>query len=470
MYLDNEEEEYNLSLSRFESMLKTNKVLFFDSEEFENIILHYLDSGKLNLAKKALNLGLDQHPHSTGLKLVQVELFIFQDKLELADRLLNELEEIESNNEEVYIQRANIYSKKGQHQEAIKSLQTALKYTEDFPDVYSLLGMEYLFVDEIQLAKESFILCLRYDVEDQSALYNIVYCFDFLDENKEAIIFLEDFINSNPYSEIAWHQLGRQFFTLKDFDKAVWAFDYATLIDEYFIGAYMEKGKAQEKQKKYKEAIESYLITIELDSPTSYALLRIGNCYEKLEEFTLAKKYYKDAVHEDPALDKAWIAIADLYVSLERFKKALFYLKKAIQIDDQNEKYWMRYALFNKTLLQFEDAEIGYKNAAECGEFSLEHWLDWADLLCILGNYNGAIEKLLQISEFHNDHASVECRLAAIYFILNEYSKGTYHLTIALNKDYKSVEILQNNFPLVWENPIIQNIISKYNDDSKSLD
>jgi hypothetical protein len=27
-------------------MLKTNKVLFFDSEEFEEIILHYLDMGK----------------------------------------------------------------------------------------------------------------------------------------------------------------------------------------------------------------------------------------------------------------------------------------------------------------------------------------------------------------------------------------------------------------------------------------
>jgi hypothetical protein len=39
---------------KFESMLKTNKVLF-DSEEFEEIILHYLDMGKAALAKKALN-------------------------------------------------------------------------------------------------------------------------------------------------------------------------------------------------------------------------------------------------------------------------------------------------------------------------------------------------------------------------------------------------------------------------------
>ena len=35
MNLSHEEEENSLSLSKFESMLKTNKVFFFDSEEFE---------------------------------------------------------------------------------------------------------------------------------------------------------------------------------------------------------------------------------------------------------------------------------------------------------------------------------------------------------------------------------------------------------------------------------------------------
>ena len=38
MHLSDEEEDYNLSLSKFESMLKTNKVFFFDSEEFAKLI------------------------------------------------------------------------------------------------------------------------------------------------------------------------------------------------------------------------------------------------------------------------------------------------------------------------------------------------------------------------------------------------------------------------------------------------
>lgn len=108
------DDNHNGSLSKFESMMKTNKILFFDSEEFEDIILHYLDMGKNNLAKKALKLGLDQHPKSTGLKLVQVEILVYEDRLDAAEKLLNELHAIEPNNEEVYIQKASIFSKKKQ--------------------------------------------------------------------------------------------------------------------------------------------------------------------------------------------------------------------------------------------------------------------------------------------------------------------------------------------------------------------
>jgi hypothetical protein len=50
-------------------------------------------------------------PKSSGLKLVQVEMLVYDDKLELAEKLLNELYAIEPTNEEIYIQKANICSK-----------------------------------------------------------------------------------------------------------------------------------------------------------------------------------------------------------------------------------------------------------------------------------------------------------------------------------------------------------------------
>lgn len=462
MQLSDEEEDYNLSLSKFESMLKTNKVLFFDSEEFEEIILHYLDTGKTALAKKALKLALDQHPKSTGLKLVQIEMLIFEDKLDIAEKLLNELYAIEPNNEEIYIQKANICSKRDQHEKAVDYLKLALKFTDDYADVYNLIGMEYLFMDNLEQAKENFIKCLEEDVEDQTALYNVVYCFEFLDQNTEAIAYLNLYIDKNPYSEIAWHQKGRLHYGLKEYEEAIRAFDYATLIDEDFLGAYMEKAKAYERLKEYEKAIESYKRTIELDDATSYALLRIGKCHEKLGNTVFALKFYNDTVHEDPLLDKGWIAITDFYVRQDNFQKALFYVNKALAIDNQNKLYWKRYATINKQMNFFEEAEFGYRKAVEFGDTELDTWLFWVDLLQFLGEFDGAILTLLQATEFYPESNEIEYRLAGLYFMTQDNVKAKFHLSNGLRLNFDNYIILEDLFPIVWTKKTVQNYIAKH--------
>lgn len=461
MHLSHDEEDYNLSLSKFESMLKTNKVLFFDSEEFEEIILHYLDMGKASLAKKALKLALEQHPRSTGLKLVQVEMLVYDDKLETAEKLLNELYAIEPQNEEIFIQKANIYSKRDNHEKAVELLQEALKLTDDYADVYNLIGMEYLFMDNLEFAKENFIKCLEEDVEDQAALYNVVYCFEFLDQNKEAIDFLEKYIDRNPYSEIAWHQSGRLYYGLQDYENALRCFDYASMIDDEFMGAFMEKAKSLERLKRYEEAIESYNRTIELDDPTSYALLRIGKCYEKLGNKPLALKYFHKTVHEDPLLDKGWIAITDFYVRQKNYQKALFYVNKAIGIDNENRLYWKRYATINKALDFLEEAEMGYRKAVEFGDYELDTWLYWIDILQNLGEYDASIHTLLQASEYFPEEFQLEYRLAGLYFMDGDDTKGKFHLSNGLRVSFENNTILENLFPEVWARKDVQEMINK---------
>ncbi len=462
MHLSHDEEDHNLSLSRFESMLKTNKVLFFDSEEFEEIVLHYMDMGKMSLAKKALKLALEQHPKSTGLKLVQVEMMIFEDKLDAAEKLLNELYAIEPRNEEIYIQHANIYSKKDNHEKAVELLKEALNLTEDYADVYNLIGMEYLFMDNLELAKQNFIFCLEEDFEDQTALYNVVYCFEFLDQHQEAIDFLEKYINKNPYSEIAWHQSGRLFYNLKDYENALRCFDFASLIDEDFMGSFMEKAKALEKLNRYEEAIESYNRTIELEDATSYALLRIGKCYEKLGNKNQAIKFYHKTVHEDPLLDKGWIAITDFYVRQKNFQKALFYVNKAIGIDNENKLYWKRYAMINKELAFYEEAEIGYRKAVEFGEFELNTWTSWADVLTDLGEDDAAVHTLLKATEYFPDEYLIEYRLAGLYYLLNNIEKCCFHLTKALQFNTEKRDIFERIFPDALTLPEVQKIFSQF--------
>ena len=322
--------------------------------------------------------------------------------------------------------------------------------------------MEYLFMDNLELAKESFIKCLEEDYEDQSALYNVVYCFEFLDQNKEAIEYLKTYIDRNPYSEIAWHQSGRLHYGLKDYENASTCFQLATYIDEEFVGAYMERGKALERLKNYAEAIESYNRTIELDDPTSYALLRIGKCYEKLGNKAEALKYFNKTVHEDPLLDKGWIAITDFYVRQKNYQKALYYVNKALAIDDQNRLYWKRFATINKAMDHFEEAEFGYRKAIEFGDYQLDTWLFWVDIMLIMGEYNNAILTLIQACEYFPNDYEIEYRLAGFHMLLNEEEKGNYHLSNGLRINSKHQTILQEMFSTVWARTSVQDYILKH--------
>ncbi len=431
----------SLSLTRFEKMLKTNRILFFDSNEFENIISYYLENGKINFAKKAIKLGLEQHPDSSNLALFEIEILIFENKLDNAEKLLEALILSEPSNEEVYIQKANIYSKKKLHQKAILCLNKILDFNPDNAEVYSLIGIEYLFMEDFENAKFNFIKCLNYDDSDYSALYNIVYCFEILEQNNKAIEYLNTYLNTNPYCEVAWHQLGKQYLFFKNYAKAISAFDFAIISDEYFIGAYIEKGRALEKINKYNEAIENYKLIIALKDESSYPLLRMGICYNKISNYKKAIQNLNECVQVDPQLNKAWYLLAEIYYKNQKYNSAILSIKKALEINSEKEDYWKLYAKINIGLKLYEEADIGFQKIIELGEADESIWLAKVDTLIKLGEYNYAIDILEKCYELFEDKSIILYRFSGIYFLQNKIEDGIVQLkkAISINKKNKYI-------------------------------
>lgn len=456
----NPEDDNNLALDRYEAMLKSNRVVFFDSNEFENIIHYYLDNGKINKAKKAVSTALSQHPSSINLKLLEVEILVFNEKLDEAEKLLNAVQNLEPENEEVYIQKAAIYSKRNEHKKAIKFLSFALGFCQEPADIHALLGMEYLFMDDFEHAKKHFAACLKLDPEDYSSLYNTINCFNFLEQTDEAIEFLNEYLDSNPYCEVAWHQLGKQYLQKGEFKKALAAFDFAIISDDTFVGALIEKAKILERLKKYNEAIEHYSITLELEDPTSFALLRIGKCFEKLKNTEKALYYYNKTVHEDPLLDKGWLAITNFYFRNKDYNKALYYINKAIDIDCENVDYWKHFAKINQHLQKYEEAEFGYRRTLEYGNTQLEIWLQRTDMLLKLGEGDAAINCLNQAAEQYEENPEINYRLAGIYFSKSMHNKAEDLLKNALKKDVDFFIILEELFPDIAKRAEVQKFYS----------
>ena len=207
------------------------------------------------------------------------------------------------------------------------------------------------------------------------------------------------------------------------------------------------------------EAIENYTITLQLDEPTSFALLRIGNCYEKLNNDDLALQFYDRTVHEDPLLDKGWIAITRFYNRKKNYQKALYFINRAINIDSENVTYWKLYSQINQRLNFYEEAERGFKKTLELGNYELNTWLSRGDLLIKLGEPQAAIYNFEQAVDFYPESAELEFRLAGLYFSLNENNKGTFHLKNGLKQNEEYVFIIEELFPQVSNKLLVKNLL-----------
>ena len=171
-------------VTRFEQMLKTNQVYFFDAVEFETIIQFYIDTGEINLAKKALQMAINQHPLQTDLLLLKSELLIFDGEYEQANNVLSVIEEMEPSNQEIYIQKATIQSKKKHHLLAIEYLSKSLEFTDEPGEIWCLLA-KYIFINSVK-----YVLRLNAVLERSFSRFNQVQIFQkYIKINSKKIYF-----------------------------------------------------------------------------------------------------------------------------------------------------------------------------------------------------------------------------------------------------------------------------------------
>ena len=457
---DNFQDFFSDSIIKFESMINSNKFLFFDSEEFESIIIYYLESGNSSMANKAIKMAIEQYPKNTSILLLKVEALIFENNIEEAEKIIDSLYEIDRNNSEIIIQKSRILSKRKKHSKSINLLKKISQDCEFYSDALVMIGKEYLFIDNFENAKEKFKEYIKDHQLDYAVLNNLLYCFDALGNTDNTINYLNDFLEENPYCEVAWHQLGKQYLKKELFKEALTAFDFAIISDDSFVGAYLEMGKVLEKLNKINQAIEQYEIVTKIDEPNPFALYRIACCHNKLGNIELAISYYNKTVEEDPIHDSAWMSLATSYYKQKDYLEAKNHLIKAIEIDSENIKYWELYCKINLDLNNNEEVEISFKEILSLGNLSLSTLIFLTKtLIQIPLNESLSNQFLIKIDALPNSLLSEKKYIS--YVILNNSNqiiKANFNLKEAYFHNPAIYDYFKDIFPTIPQLNVFKNM------------
>jgi predicted Zn-dependent protease len=105
-----EDEQLKTLVEKFDGMIQSGDRLFFDVEEFEMIIDHYLILNQLDKTNIAIKYAMEQYPHIASFMLKKAQMLVSSNNINKALELLMEVENIEPENPEIFLTKAGIYS------------------------------------------------------------------------------------------------------------------------------------------------------------------------------------------------------------------------------------------------------------------------------------------------------------------------------------------------------------------------
>ena len=451
----------------FETELLSGTMKYFDTHEFVEIIDFFLDNNETVKAERAIKNALNQHPHSVTIQIRKADWLFETNMLDQAEEIIDDILEYDTTNSEANELKGDLLIGKENQKEGILYLQKALLGAENKVELYSKIGIELMQIEELDVAVQFFYKALDEDIHDESSLYNITYCYEFLEQQDKAISFLHKYIDISPYSQIAWHQLGLQYKTIGDYKKAIWAFDYATVVDDAFLGAFFEKAKCHEEINEYKEAIEIYKKGQQMADPTAWAYYRLGDNYLHLEDTEQALVNYFNAIHQDPMYSGAWYKIALLYSLDSQTDRSLEYAERAVDIEFDNVEYNSFLARLYMRLSMFEKADKIYEELISLEVNDANIWIEYSVLLKHLSLKNDSVDILLKSLSYFPDNSEVMYRLAGELFGTEKDLESIDFLREALSLDFDNKEILKINYPLVFHNELVQDMIFAFKHHNK---
>ncbi|MCK5066047.1 MAG: tetratricopeptide repeat protein [Bacteroidales bacterium] len=436
-----ENEEFQVLLRKYEDMRSGSQSIFFDVEEFEQIIDYYLDDFQYDEAREAADIGKKQHPASVEIKYKFIHIYIEQGQPKKALALLEDIPVWEENNPERYFLKGTALCLTGKLKEAEAQFDRGLELSGD--DTFeALINISIAFenVRHFEQAIKYLIQAYRQYPENLSVLYDLGYFYDRLHRFDESLKYYQLYLDLDPYSDNVWYNMGIVYHKLEQFEKAVEAYDFSIVINPDYASAYFNKASVWVNAGNFDRAIDTYKEFLEVESESTQAYCYMGDCYEQMNRLDDALDAFKKVIELDNSDPEGWFGAGMIYHRLGSQQEAITYILKAIEFDNNNLDYWLNLGYANEDAGLIEEAVKCYGYVTRADANDLDGWLALTGLLMKEGHYKKAIDFLREAFIHHAADAGIKIKMAVCHLKMGKKELSVKFLeeALAANSDLDS--------------------------------
>ena len=399
---------------------------YYDIDEFSQIIDYYYFSQELDKAQETVEDALVIHPSSFDLLLRKARVLIELNEYENSINLLNFLTAENPGEAELYLLLGFSYASLGYIKRAEKSFRKLLDLAEDKSEFISYLNdVAYIYfsIKNFDKAYKYYSWAYKLDQSDFHLLYEMAFCLEKQDNNEKSRDLYIKYLKHNPYSKLAWYNLGVVYLKLKQKDKALEAFDFALAIDPEFSSAIYNKAHLLYEKQLYRESIRYYKKILKLENNNPSAFFFIAKNLVELKRYHSALRFLQKAIEKVPFFPQAWYEVARIFYINNKDTESKYYILKALKQGDINSEYLKLLGQIYMKEKKYDRAELAFKWAVLSNPFDEELWLKYSEVFENEGNYKKAIEILNNSKQFLKDNQKIFARIEYFYGLLHSRGK-----------------------------------------------
>ncbi len=431
-------------------MIENNEELYFETEEYGDIIIYYLEMGDISFAETATKYALQLHPQSLELKIKKFEVLLELENYSQAKELMLELQEASMESTDFLVCCAKYYSNLGNPRRSIGFCETALELEEEENFLHNFIADEYVNLEDPFKALKHYKLALSFDQYDDYSLENVMVCYNQLKRSDEAIEFLNGYLDQFAFSETGWFEYGQFYFNKKNYEEAIRGFDYLLAVNSQAVGVYANKAACYEAMKEWNKAIAVYEEMLELEYTKSFTFYKIGLCYKENKQLVLALSAFQKSLRDDPQFYLSMMEQSYIYEEMGGKNEALHFAKEAISLNDNNLDYLKRLAYLYIDSGKLDESLNCVKKLTELEPSRFYNWYAYSEVLMLIGNFEEAIIILSNATKKHN-RAELFYQLSNCYLQMNNPKEGRKALSKALDLDPDLLEDMQQKYPFIKE-------------------
>jgi len=411
---------------------------YFDVEEFESIINHYLFLGSIEKAATALEIGLKQHPASSDLQIKRAKILLLDNQAEQAYQILQSL--TEQGDYESTILKIDALLKLNRNDEASAVVENFFATNES----ELLLELAFLDLALLYMHYEKWNTALKLLEKGRSKnprnidiLFELTTCYEQLLDFDKAIENQKYILEINPFLSEAWFNLGQLYFSQHNYTQALDAFDYSLAINPKDMQACLQKAHVLLNLERFDEAVEHYMEFIEnADTPLKGLIYGyIGECYEYLEKNEKAIYWYQKSLELEPESYDSLVGLGICMLEQEKYRDGMVFLQKAIEIDPEFSEAYVYLAEAFLGIDDLDSALESYKKSLECDPNQPETLIAAGNILLEKEDFVSALHYYQAAYTQSSELEQIALLLAIAHFKVGSISVSLKYLMQAVTAD-----------------------------------